>query len=56
MMALTAINWLHNKDPKMSKICPETGEKVIYMVCQECEDKAECRRRKAENRHYKFKD
>lgn len=26
----------------MSKICPETGEKVIYLQCQECEDKAAC--------------
>ena len=31
----------------MSKMCPETGEKVIYAVCQECEEKT-CRKVKEE--------
>ena len=26
----------------MSRLCPETGEKVIYMTCQECEDRLLC--------------
>lgn len=26
----------------MAKICPIDGEKVIYLFCQECEDK-QCR-------------
>lgn len=30
----------------MSRICPVTGEKVVYLVCQECEDKADCSRGK----------
>ncbi len=28
----------------MAKICPCTGEKVLYLECRECEDRAECRR------------
>lgn len=27
----------------MSKICPETGEKVLYPECLECEDRYKCR-------------
>ena len=26
----------------MAKICPITNEKVIYLTCQECEDRYEC--------------
>ena len=26
----------------MAKICPLTGEKVVYLVCNECEDKRVC--------------
>ncbi|WP_154649897.1 hypothetical protein [Butyrivibrio proteoclasticus] len=29
----------------MSRICPETGEKVVYLVCQECENKGKCSRK-----------
>lgn len=29
----------------MSRWCPETGEKVVYLVCEECETKT-CRRGK----------
>lgn len=27
----------------MSKICPETNEKVLYLTCLECESKDKCR-------------
>ena len=26
----------------MAKICPYTGEKVLYLDCLECEDKGKC--------------
>lgn len=26
----------------MSRICPETGEKVVYLACQECDDRLLC--------------
>lgn len=26
----------------MSRICPETGEKVVYLICQECDDRLLC--------------
>ncbi len=26
----------------MSRICPLSGEKVIYLTCQDCDDKNEC--------------
>ncbi len=26
----------------MSKICPETKEKVLYLTCLECEDRFSC--------------
>ena len=26
----------------MSRICPETGEKVVYLTCQECDEKLVC--------------
>ncbi|MBP3784406.1 MAG: hypothetical protein J6I68_14265 [Butyrivibrio sp.] len=26
----------------MSRICPETGKKVVYLVCQECDDRLKC--------------
>ena len=26
----------------MSKICPETNEKVLYPTCLECEDRLAC--------------
>ncbi len=28
----------------MSKICPQTNEKVIYLTCQECEERADCQK------------
>jgi hypothetical protein len=28
----------------MAKICPLTGEPVLYLTCNECEDKAKCRK------------
>lgn len=28
-------------------ICPITGDKVLYLECTECEDKHECKNRKA---------
>ena len=30
------------EDDAMRKKCPLTGEKVIYLICQECEDKRNC--------------
>ncbi len=26
----------------MSRICPLSGEKVIYLTCQDCDDKSDC--------------
>ncbi len=26
----------------MAKICPQTGEKVLYLECLECEDRTKC--------------
>lgn len=26
----------------MAKICPYTGEKVLYLDCLECEDRGKC--------------
>ncbi len=26
----------------MAKICPQTGEKVLYLDCLECEDRKDC--------------
>ena len=26
----------------MSRICPQTGEKVIYLTCQDCDDRIRC--------------
>ncbi|MBQ9303106.1 hypothetical protein [Butyrivibrio sp.] len=26
----------------MSRMCPETGEKVVYLTCQECDDRFSC--------------
>ena len=28
----------------MSKMCPVLGRKVVYLDCNECEDKSECGR------------
>ena len=39
----------------MSKICPETGEKVIYLTCLECETKScknTCRKKHVEYKLY----
>jgi hypothetical protein len=37
----------------MAKICPLTGETVLYLTCNECEDKIKCRelsKNKVENK------
>ena len=26
----------------MSRICPETGEKVVYLECQDCDERLKC--------------
>ena len=26
----------------MARICPDTGEKVTYLVCQDCDDRLMC--------------
>ena len=26
----------------MSRICPETGEKVVYLECQDCDERLRC--------------
>ena len=30
----------------MSKICPQTGDVVLYLECLECENKGNCKPRK----------
>lgn len=38
----------------MSKICPETGEKVIYLTCLECETKScknTCRKEESDEKN-----
>lgn len=33
----------------MAKICPQTGEPVLYLDCLECDDKEKCKKMEEES-------
>ena len=33
----------------MAKICPQTGNPVLYLTCLECEDRKNCNKKKEKN-------